>query len=555
MATAAAFGIPHIVGQFFAGGGHSHGAPAEGGHGHAQHGAIESTLPEPRDVGPISGEQRMALELGFVGLMVHRAADGVALAAYSGDHGHSSDIDVVLAIAAHSVPVVAVVVLAFSAALGKRSALLRAVALAAASVAGIALTGLVPPEWLDALMPWVNAVFAGLLLHVVGHDLTANAPRSASDRTLDLFAGALGFSVALLGDHAHHDVIGASQEAEHALRDVFAGLFMDTAPMLLLGLLVGATLQSFESAIPARWLRETKPLKDATRGALVGIPLPLCSCSVLPVSAALQKRAAAPAMVVAFLIATPELGVETLTLSGQFLGWPFAIMRLVGAFCVAIAAGIAVSMVSSNVKASGEASNIDVEVAPQRSRVWKVILSFDELLAHIGAWMVLGMLIAAFTAVFIPNDAFASFDNQWLELLAVTAVAVPSYVCAPAATPLAAILIAKGLSPGAVLVGLLLGPATNLATLGFLRSSFGFSGAFACIAAVIGTSWGLGIAANDWLATSQGTVSAVHAHAEHGVLSFVAASLLFVLLLRSLWLMGTRAWIASLGTTHTHGHA
>lgn len=341
-------------------------------------------------------------------------------------------------------------------------------------------------------------------------------------------------------------------------------LTLDTAPMLLVGLAAGAALQTWGARIPSRLLAPSGPLRDALRGALVGAPLPLCSCSVLPVSNALAMRRASPALIVAFLLATPELGVETFALSVRFLGWPFAWMRLGGALFVAIVAALTVAAVVRRRSAPDSAAPASfVLEQSQEGPAWKRFVgAFDELLFHIGAWMVLGLVAAAFVEALVPDGAFANLSNVWLQLLAVTIVTVPSYICAPSATPLAAVLIAKGLSPGAALLALLLGPATNVATLIFLRSRFGGVAAAAGIAAVVVSSWLIAFATNAWVPISELHVhEAVHAH-DYGWITYGACAVLGAFLLRSVWLAGARGWVAALwpnghghgGHAHGHGH-
>jgi hypothetical protein len=261
---------------------------------------------------------------------------------------------------------------------------------------------------------------------------------------------------------------------------------------------------------------------------------------------------------VAFLIATPELGVETFALSVRFLGWPFAVLRLAGALSIAIVAGVVVARVVGGSLATGAAGVDSEPPSVSGGALKRTLVAFDELLDHIGAWMVMGLLAASVVEALIPTSAFATIDHPLLELAVVTLIAVPSYVCAPSATPLAAVLIAKGLSPGAVLVGLLLGPATNLATLAFLRSTFGRRATLLALSAVVALSWLLALATNRYLPAIDVHAHAVVSHERHGVLAIASGALLGLLLLRGIWLGGARRWLASLGDIgeghEHHGH-
>ena len=337
----------------------------------------------------------------------------------------------------------------------------------------------------------------------------------------------------------------------------------ETAPMLLLGLFIGALLQTFGSRIPSAWFKSQGAFRDAVKGAFVGIPLPLCSCSVLPISKALAQRGAGPAMVVAFMLATPELGIETFALTVRFLGWEFAWLRLGAAVSIAVLASLVVGGLVKPVKSSALApSSIRLERGGGGSVVRRFLASFDELLNHIGAWMVLGIITAAFVEALVPAAAMRGIESPFGELAIVTLVTIPSFICAPSATPLAAVLIAKGVSPGAVLLGLLLGPATNLATLIFLKGSYGVRATVLATLTMVSASWGLAWGVNRWFPTSPTLVRA-SAESADVTLGSVALVVLLVLLFRSVWRSGTRAWLASVlhggahkpnDHDHAHGH-
>jgi uncharacterized membrane protein YraQ (UPF0718 family) len=503
----------------------------------------------------------LALEAGYVGLLIHHVGDGIGLGAYTGEmHAGDSHGGVVTALAAHAVPVVAIMVLAFDSVRGRGSAIVRAVGLGIASVSGVLLANAVPPDFVATSGAWVTALVSGLLVHVVTHDLTSQGPRSAHERSVDLVVAAVGIAVSLIGgvEHgAHH-----AADPRDAVAEAFLHIAIETGPMLLLGLTAGALVQAFGKSIPRAVLRSRGVASDALRGALVGAPFPLFSRRALPVSGTLKQGGAAPAFVVAFLLATPELGVETFALSAHFFGWSFAWVRLAGAVLVAVAVAVVVGLLVRDAVSSTQQSapaSEPLEVASSRAYVTRFVRAFDELLHHMGAWMLVGVIAAAFLQASLPAEALASWRSPWLELFIVSVVVVPSYVCAPAATPLAAVLVAKGLSPGAALVGLLLGPATNVATLAFLRSSYGWRGIFAAVGTLVAVSWSLALLVNQLMPAPR--LAAVSGAAnESGPTWLVLAVVSGVVLLRSVWLSGTRAWLSSLqgaggGHEHSHGHA
>lgn len=491
------------------------------------------------------GEARIGwgLELGFAGLCLHKIGDGVALGHYAraplwpGVGPAEPSFDVLFAIAAHSVPVAAMVVIAYLPR-GIRPALLRAVLLALAATAGVLLVEVLSPARLLDAQPWIAAVTAGLLVHVVGHGWRGARPIGWRGRLSDVFALAAGVALVTLGQ-GHPGVAG---DVRAATGRALWELSLETAPALLIGLLLAALLQTWGRRLPERWLRGGRPVGQAVRGALVGLPLPICACGILPMAQSLRQRGAAPALVVAFLLATPELGVETFALSVRFFGWPFALVRLGAALLVAVVAAL---LVAWALRARARPVPSPPSPAPPTEpRLAFFLRQIDELLRHTLPWTAVGLLAAAYLQAVLPPDAFATW-GPGADFLLVTLVAVPSYVCAASATPLAAVLLAKGLSPGAVLVGLLLGPATNLATAGWLRAAFGTRAMLVTLGGLVATTWALGAATNlADLPLRLGVGDDVHTH---GPLTLVAFGALALLAGRGIWLAGLRGWLGALG--------
>ncbi len=497
---------------------------------------------------------KIGLELGFAGLLAHQLADGLALGAYGGeahhDHGHG---DVLLALSAHTVPLVALVTLVYQRQAGVAAAVVRAAALFVATLAGVLATALVPAAAFERFEPWITAAVAGLLLHVVVHDWEPErAPAGARERLVDLLAVAAGIGLVLLGGHDHHHESG---DVRSGIGEALLELSLQTAPALLLGLAGGALLSAWASdRLPSRWLGGGA-IRQAVVGASVGAPLPICACRVLPLAEGLRARGAGPALIVAFLIAAPVLGLETFALTGQLLGWPFAIVRLVAAVLLAIVAALAVHRA-----APAPASHVCADHLPGGARgatfARRFLASFDELLVHIAPWTAVGLVAAAYVQATLGEGSLLALGGYGLDLLVVTLVAVPSYVCAAAATPLAAVLLAKGMSPGAVLVGLLLGPATNVATIGFLRASYGLRAAVIGVGTLILGAWAIALAV-DASGVAVVPASLVAGEHEHGLAAYAVAVVLGVLLLRSIWRVGLRGWLASLGESlgaHDHAH-
>jgi uncharacterized membrane protein YraQ (UPF0718 family) len=500
----------------------------------------------------------VGLELGYTGLLLHHVADGLAIGAYAGEHHHDHHHgDVLAALSAHTVPLVALVALAYQRHSGTRAAVLRVGGLLAATVAGSLATTLVSPEEFGRFEPWVTAAVAGLLLHVLAHDWGADgaARPGVGARLVDLCAVAAGIALVVFGGHEHH----ASGDVRSRIGASLWELWLDTAPPLLIGLVVGALLSARNwEPVPVRWLRGG-PLREAVVGAWLGLQAPMRACGVVPLAEALRSRGGGPALVVAFTMVAPQLSIESFVLTQRMLGWPFAVVRLGAVLLLAVVAALALSR-ASRVGGEGEGSSMELLVTSPQGSYWRRLLaSFDAQLAHVAPWMVVGLVAAAYVQEMVDDGALAPMRGYGLDVLVVTFLAVPGYVCAPAATPLAAVLLAKGMSPGAVLAGLLLGPGLTLARLGFLRARYGGRAAMGTVVAAIVGAWVIALAAehSDVASSPRALVSfGVH---EHGWATYLGVVALAALAIRSLWRVGLRRWLASLGDPlgrHEHvGHA
>jgi hypothetical protein len=260
-------------------------------------------------------------------------------------------------------------------------------------------------------------------------------------------------------------------------------------------------------------------------------------------------------LVVAFLLATPELGVETFALSVRFLGWEFAWIRLAGALLVAFGAAVVVALIVGRDPVHSDRSEDLAPTVTEGPWPTRALAAFDELFHHVGAWMILGIVAAALLEVGLPAEAFRDVEGTWAQFAVISLVAIPSYVCAPSATPLAAVLLAKGLSPGAVLVGLLLGPATNVATMVFLRRWFGARAAILGISAVVVISWAFGFAIDSFWDLETPFQAGEHTHEHHhGIVWEWMALLSGLLVVRAAYRSGVRGFLSSLSGGHGHDH-
>ncbi len=224
-------------------------------------------------------------------------------------------------------------------------------------------------------------------------------------------------------------------------------------------------------------------LRAVFNASILGIPLPLCSCAVIPTAIALRKNGASRGATISFLISTPETGVDSIGVSFALLDPLLAIFRPVAALFTALTAGLWANLLERRAPAALLTSqNAEVEVAkcdddcghdetlslPKSNRLKRALkFSFGELLDDLALWLIAGFLIAGLITALIPADVLTGtpLGKGIIPMLVMLAVGVPLYICATASTPIAAALILKGLSPGAALVFLLAGPATNIASL------------------------------------------------------------------------------------------
>ena len=257
------------------------------------------------------------------------------------------------------------------------------------------------------------------------------------------------------------------------------------SPYLLLGFLFAGILHAFiPGAIYSRYL-SGHGFRSVFYATLFGIPLPLCSCGVIPTAMSLRREGASKGATVSFLIATPETGVDSIAATYSLMGLPFAIVRPISAFFTSLFAGCLVNSFDNAPESSttkktetkedkSEGHNAHChcgdDASHNHSFLGKVIealyYGFVEMLGDIGKWLFIGLLIAGLITVFVPESLFEVFkDNTLLSMLLVLCIAIPMYICATGSIPIAVALIMKGLTPGAALVLLMAGPACNMASI------------------------------------------------------------------------------------------
>ena len=211
------------------------------------------------------------------------------------------------------------------------------------------------------------------------------------------------------------------------------------------------------------------------RAALLGVPLPICSCGVVPVAASLKKSGASDGATVSFLVTTPTTGVDSILATYSLLGPAFAVARVAASVVIGLAAGLAV-VISGKPTASEAAAPAPVEERPAEGSAIRrgVGYALGELLGGIARPMLIGTVLGGAIGYLLPAGLIEQYVGQGLlSYMVMLGVGIPLYVCASGSIPLAAALLAKGLSPGAALVFLIAGPATNVATVTVVSEMLG----------------------------------------------------------------------------------
>ena len=251
--------------------------------------------------------------------------------------------------------------------------------------------------------------------------------------------------------------------------------YLEMSIYLVFGFLVAGMLHVlFPDSIVRRHLG--KPgLASMIKSTLFGIPLPLCSCGVVPVATSLRRSGASKGATVSFLISTPQIGADSFLLTYSLLGWVFALVRIIATIVTAMAAGIILLFTEDKetVKKSEAEQNESVHSIKDRLRTLPDYILF-ELFGSIANSLLVGILVAGLIGALLPDGFFAAYFNYpFFSMILMLVIGVPMYVCASASTPIAASLVLKGLNPGAALVFLLTGPATNAVNLTTVSSIIG----------------------------------------------------------------------------------
>lgn len=281
--------------------------------------------------------------------------------------------------------------------------------------------------------------------------------------------------------------------------NAFVSMLNSMSPYLLLGFFIAGLLHAFvPSAIYSRYLAGTG-LRSVVTAAAFGIPLPLCSCGVLPTAVALRRSGASRAASTSFLIATPQTGVDSIAATYSMMGLPFAILRPVAALVTSLIGGLAVGHWERKGALDDHVEEGNYEFSELPKGFWNKVLEtfkygFFDMMQSIGRWLLIGLVVATLITVLLPDDFFSAYA-RWplLNMFIIVAVAVPMYVCATGSIPIAAALMLKGMSPGCALVLLMAGPAANMASMFVVNNAFGRKATVVYLLSIIGGAIGFGV--------------------------------------------------------------
>ena len=254
-------------------------------------------------------------------------------------------------------------------------------------------------------------------------------------------------------------------------------LSVDMAPYILLGMLVSGIISVFVNSDMIFKHIGPKNFTSTLKSTLFGVPLPLCSCGVIPVAATLRESGASKGSTVSFLVSTPQTGVDSVFLTYGMLGPAFALFRPIAAFFSGILSGVVINNFDEDEHYYTRKE--DLEKNNQLQFKDKIIsgvkYGFISLPADIVVPLFKGLLVAAAISIFLPPDYIANHftSNKYVQSLTMLAISIPFYVCATASIPVAVALMAKGISPGAAFIFLMAGPATNASSIAVIKNILG----------------------------------------------------------------------------------
>ncbi len=431
------------------------------------------------------------LLLALAALALHAFLDGAALIEHE-QTGSFTTRMLALAVVLHRLPVGVAVWWLVRPRSGRGMAWTVLGALALATLLGSFFSVELLADAPSAALGAFEAFMSGALLHVVvGHTFQLRGGgRGPSERRASGVGGLLGIALTTLFASLHGD-----SAALPALRS-FVALAAESAPALLAASLTIALTKALAPAGLGRYFRGRSRFGQALRGTAAGLPLPICSCGVVPMYQSLIASGTPAAAALAFLIAAPEVGWAAIMLSFGLLGSTMTVLRLGAAVALALGVSLLIAPAADRNRPRDPAER-DPEAPRKLSERLRqgFAYGFGAVVDDTGPWILVGIAIAAVMSANLDPALLASVP-EGLDVLLATLIGLPLYVCASGSTPLVAVLLLKGLSPGAAVAFLLTGPATNVTTAGLLSRLHGKRVAALFATAMLVLSVTIGFAVN-----------------------------------------------------------
>ena len=481
---------------------------------------------------------RLALLAGLSGFAIHAALDGAALATLPAGAPPSFPLAVVL----HRLPVGVAIWWLVAREIDRRAGVAALAALVLATVGGYVFGGAVAGMVSDsgALMLYQAAV-GGSLVHVVVHQ--HGAATSPTERRREGWGAVLALALLLAVFVIGADT-GASGPAGFLSR--LYVITAESAPALLLAYVCAGLLSAFLPQRSVRWMEKGGGISQSVRGMAIGLPFPICSCGVVPLYRSLIQRGAPPAAAMAFLVATPELGLDAVLLSIPLLGPQVTVLRLVTAALVAMLVGWWVGGRLKKAERAEEWIGTPGETPSVGQRLAGALRTgTGDVVDHTAPWIVLGLGVAALVTPFLESGWLGSLPPV-ADVFLFALLGFPTYVCAASATPLVAAFLATGLSPGAGIAFLITGPATNISTLGLVSSLHGRRAAIAFAVVMVTLAVTAGVAINTAFGALPVPSLATLTEEAPSLLQQASLVLLAGLFLRSVVRRGPRAFAGEL---------
>jgi len=492
--------------------------------------------------------------LAVLGLLLHGFFDGVGLAGTITNEPHLG-----IAVVLHRLPV-AITLWWLLRPRDWRLASIVLIGLAVMTIAGFTAVDALSPTLGSPWLALVQAAIAGSVLHVVVHRPPPIVmPSSVGRGRFYSGVGALiGLvAVGVLSSKHLDDLV----HMRSGFRDLFVTLSLESAPALLLAFALAGVVQAILPGMGLAWMRRGSARSQALRGVAFGLPLPICSCGVIPLYQSLITQTVPATAAMAFLVATPELGVDAVLISLPLLGTKLTIIRVVAAVCVAFVVALLIGQLADQKSAMQPSPP---HRALSRNKSFSARLAsglrygFVEVVDHTGPWIIVGIVLAALVGPVLDSPWLSALP--WgLDVVFFALLGMPTYVCASGATPLVAVFLLKGGSPGAALAFLLAGPATNITTFGVLSKLHGRGIALAFAGTIAMLAVGLGMLVN--LALGQiGGIDIPILHTDQaGFVQIASLTFLALLYVLSVLRQGPRGFMAQVhspfqeeGAGHCH---